>query len=108
MSMKIGMEILQGIIYKRRIMGDPIYGPSYIYGDTISFILNTQHPESTLKKRRNYICYHDVRESVAICYYLTRHIGTNNNCADLSTKVFYCGKRKFHVSNLLYIIYDDM
>ena len=38
---------------------------------------------------------------------LTGHVSTNKNCADLSTKVFYGGKRSFRVSNLLYDIYDD-
>ena len=39
---------------------------------------------------------------------LTGHVGTNKNCDDLATKVFYCVKRRFHVSNLLYDIYDDL
>ena len=39
---------------------------------------------------------------------LTKHVGTNDNCADLATNVLYGGKRRFHVSNLLYGIYDDL
>ena len=38
---------------------------------------------------------------------LVGKIGTDKNCADLATKVLYGGKRKFHVSNLLYDIYDE-
>ena len=39
---------------------------------------------------------------------LTGHVGTKKHCLDLATKVLYDRKRKFHVSNLLYYIYDDM
>ena len=71
-------------------------------------IQNTQRPEYILKNKSNSICYHNVCKSVAVCGYLTGHVGTNDNCADLATKVLYGGKRGFHVSNLLYEIYDDM
>ena len=60
MSMKIFMETLQWIIYNLRIMGVPIYGPSYICGNNMSAIHNTQRPENNLKKKINYICYHEV------------------------------------------------
>ena len=39
---------------------------------------------------------------------LTVHVGTNKNCAELSTKLLYGGKRKFRVLNFLYDIYDDL
>jgi len=46
-------------------VGFAISGPTYIYGDNMSLINNTQRPESTLKKKKsNAICYHAVRESV--------------------------------------------
>ena len=71
-------------------------------------IYNTQHPESTLKKTSNSVFYHTVRESVLMGDSLNGHVETNKNCADLATKVLYGGKRKFHVSKLLYDIYDDL
>ena len=78
-------------------MGVPIYGPSYIYGDTMSVIHNTQFTESKLKNNRNSICYRATSESVAMEEYLTRYVGTKEHCADLSNNVLYGGKRKFHV-----------
>ena len=39
---------------------------------------------------------------------LTGHVGTNKRCADLATNVLYGGKHRFHVSKLLYNIYDDL
>jgi hypothetical protein len=41
-AMKQGMEALQGLRYKLRMMGVQINGPSYIYGDNMSVIHNTQ------------------------------------------------------------------
>ena len=106
--MKIVMETLQGIRYKLSITGVPTSGPSYIYRDNMSVIHNTQRPDSNLKMKSNYICYHSVRESVAMRDYLIGNVGTNKICADLAIKVFNDGKRRFHVSNLLYDIYDDL
>jgi hypothetical protein len=52
---KIGMESLRGLRYKLGMMGVGISGPSYIYGDKMSVIHNTQRPESMLKKKSNSI-----------------------------------------------------
>ena len=48
------------------MMGVPIEGPIHMYGDNMSTIHNTQCPESQLKKKPNSICYHAVREAVAM------------------------------------------
>jgi hypothetical protein len=73
------------------MMGVPIKGPSYIYGDNMLVIHNTQRPESTPKKKANQICFHAVRESVAMGEILTGYISTNNNPADLATKIIAGG-----------------
>ncbi len=52
-AMKNGMETLRGVRYKLRMMGIPIDGPAYVYGDNMSVIHNTQRPESILKKKSN-------------------------------------------------------
>jgi ABC-type thiamine transport system ATPase subunit len=88
-------------------MGVGISGPSYIYGDNMSVIHNTQRPESMLKKKSNSICYQTVGESVAMGESLTGHIGTNENVGNLATKVLYGQKRQYMVSRLVYNIYDN-
>ncbi|KAL7425539.1 hypothetical protein ACHAXH_000044 [Discostella pseudostelligera] len=88
-AMKHGMEKLRGLRYKLRMMGVPISGPSYIFGDNMSVIHNTQRPESVLKKKNNSICYHAIPESVAMGECKTGHIKTEDNLADLLTKVLY-------------------
>ena len=86
-------------------MGLPIEGPTHMYGDNMSTIHSTQHPESQLKKKFNSICCHAVREAVAGGELLT----TDENCnpADLLTKVVGQGqKRKNLVQMYLYDIHD--
>ena len=42
MAMKNSMETMRGLCYKLQIMGVPLSGPSFIYGDSMSVIHNTQ------------------------------------------------------------------
>ena len=106
-ALKHGMERLCGLRYKLRMMGVSISGPSYIYGDNMSVIHNTQRAESTLKKKSHSLCYHAACESIAMGESLTGHIATDENVADLLTKVLYGQKRKRIVGEILYDIYDD-
>ena len=101
--MKIGMETLQGLQYKLCMMGAPILGLSLIYGDNMSVIHNTQRPDSTLKKKLNSICYHAIRESVAMKESLAGHVPSVDNPSDICTKVFQGeAKRKHLIGKVLY------
>ena len=104
MAMKIGIETVRGIRYKLRMMGVPLDGPTFVYGDNMSVIHNTQRPESTLKKKSNSICYHAVRESVAMGESLTGHVSTHENPADLTTKILPGGRKRDHLTSL--VLYD--
>ena len=89
------------------MMGVPISGPTYIFGDNISVVHNSQQPDSTLKKKSNSICYHAVREAVAMGECLVGHIASGENPADLATKIIPGGAKREHlVSMLLYDLYD--
>ena len=50
-DMKTGVEELRGVRYKLRIMGVPLTGPTYVYGDNMSVIYNTSRPESTRRRK---------------------------------------------------------
>ena len=105
--MKQAMEVLRVLRYKLRMMGVPIEGPTHMYGDNMSTIHNTQCHESQLKKKSNSICYHALREAVAMRELLTGHIKTDENPADILTKVVAAGiKRKNLVQMYLYDIHD--
>jgi hypothetical protein len=49
-AMKNGIETVRGLRYKLWMMGVPLSGRCYVYGDNMSVIHNTQRPESMLKK----------------------------------------------------------
>ena len=104
MAMKNSMETLQGLRYKLRMMGVPLSGTSFIYGDNMSVIHNTQRPESMLRKKSNSICYHAVRESVAMGESLTAHVSTHHNPADICTKFLSGGKKRDFITSL--VLYD--
>ena len=68
------------------MMGVPIEGPTHMYGDNMSTIHKTQCSESQVKKKSNSICYHAVKEAVAMGELLTGHVKTDENPADILTK----------------------
>ena len=105
-AMKFGIEKLRALRYKLRMMGVPISGASYVYGDNLSVVTNAQKPESQLRKKNNAICYHAVRESVAMGECLVTHVRTQDNLADVLTKVLFGGKRRDLVGRILYDIFD--
>ena len=105
-AMKQGVEALRGIRLKQRMMGVKIDGPTYVYDDNMSFIHNTSKPESVLKKKSNSVCYHFVREAVAMREFLTTHVPTARNWADLLTNVLCGKKRQELVQGVLFEIYD--
>jgi len=86
-------------------MGVPLSGPSFIYGaDNMSVIHNTQRPESMLRKKSNSICYHAVRESVAMGESLTGPISTHEIPANVATKDLPGGQKRDSLCGK--VIYD--
>ncbi len=104
-AMKHGIKNLRGISYKLHMMGIPMKGASYVYGNNMSVVTNTSRPESTLKKKSNSICYHAVHEDVAMGETLVAHIPTKKNLADLFTKVLYGQARRFLVSRTIWYVF---
>ena len=41
-AMKHGIEMMRSVSYKLRMMGVLVQGPSYVYGDNMPMIHNTQ------------------------------------------------------------------
>ena len=105
-AMKQCCEYIRGLRYKLRMMGIPVEGPTYIYGDNQSVLANTTIPDSTLKKKSQSIAYHFVCEGVASDEWRTSYVNTHDNEADLLTKKIPHGeKRKSFVCNLLHHIF---
>ena len=107
-AMKTMIEALRGLRYKLRMMGVPIDGPSYVRGDNEAVIKSTLAPDSTLKKKNNAIAYHYCRESVAMDETRTCYVHTDDNEADILTKVLPQGpKRTKFIQQLLWDVEDD-
>ena len=72
----------------------------------MSTIHNTQHPESQHKKKSNSICYHAVREAVAMGEMLTGHVKTDENPADILTKAVSGGQKRKNLVQMYLLLYD--
>jgi hypothetical protein len=106
-AMKHGIKALRRLQYKLCMMGVPLTGPAFIYGDNKSQVTNSTVPELTLKKKSHSICYHAIRESVAMVKSRITHFGTSENLSDPLTKMTFGAKRRRLLGNVLYDIYDD-
>ena len=105
-AMKQCCEYIRGLRYKLRMMGIPIIGHTYVYGDNQSVLFNTTIPDSTLKKKSQSIAYHFIREGVARNEWRTAYVNTNENEADLLTKVLPSSeKRRNFVRRVLHHIF---
>ena len=93
-AMKQCCEYLRGLRYKLRMMGIPVEGPAYIFGDNKSVLANSSKPDSVLKKKSNSIAYHYVREGSATDEWRITYIPTGDNVADLLTKPLGGGEKR--------------
>jgi hypothetical protein len=91
------------------MMGIPVEGPSYVYCDNNSVVMNSTSPASTLKKKSNSIPYHAVRWFVAADEQRVAHIASKNNVSDIMTKPLPGGaKRDLLVSRVLHDIVHEV
>jgi hypothetical protein len=82
-------------------MGVTLSGPTFVYGDNMPVVHNTQRPESVPKKKSNSLWYHMVRESVAMGESISGHVPSVDNPADICTKVVAGGQKRNHLICLL-------
>jgi hypothetical protein len=95
------IETFRGIRHKLRMMGVTLSGPTFVYGDNMSVVHNTQRPEYVLNNKSNSICYHAVRESAAMGESIIGHVPSVENPADICTKVVPGGQKWNHLIRLL-------
>lgn len=93
-AMKEATEYIRALRYKLRMMGIPVEGPAYVFGDNQSVLANTTNPGSVLKKKCTAVAYHVVREGVARGEWITAYINTHLNIADLLTKPMTAGEKR--------------
>ena len=95
-------EQILDLRYSLRMMGIPLDGPSWLFGDNSSVITSSTIPHSTLNKRHNALSYHRVRESIAakIIYFI--HVSGIHNPSDVLTKFLGYAKLKYLIRPLLF------
>jgi hypothetical protein len=64
-ALKFAAEMNDALLYKLRMFGIDIEGPTSGFCDNNSVVQNVSNPESMLGKKHNAIAYHKVRECVA-------------------------------------------
>ena len=85
--MKNTVDLVIALIYKLRMFGVPIDGPTDIFCDNEAVHKNASTPESVLRKKHHSVAYHKCREAVAsgICRISKEDIETN--LSDIFNKV---------------------
>ena len=101
-AMRQGIDLVEALRYKLRMMGVPLDGSTKIYGDNDGLVKTTTRPESTLKKKHNAINYHRIREAQAAGHVAIAWIDGNDNLADAFTKVTVGQRRRYLYSKILY------
>jgi len=86
MAMRIGIEQIIELRYMLRMLGVPVVGPSWAFGDNMSVVMSSTIPSSTLKKRWNALSYHRVREAISAGIVNVVHLPGDENPADILTK----------------------
>ncbi|CAJ1957345.1 unnamed protein product [Cylindrotheca closterium] len=86
-ALKTGVELLEGLRFKLRMMGVPIQGYFYSCVDNMSVVKNSSVPESQLKKKSNAVAYHYNCSRCAIDILQIEWIISAENLADVLTKI---------------------
>jgi hypothetical protein len=68
------------------MMGIPLDGPAWMFGDNQSVLTSSTLPHSSLNKRHNALAYHRVREAVAAKVMYFQHVSGKINVSDIFTK----------------------
>ena len=83
---RIGVDLVDGLLYKIQMMGVPLDGPVNMFIDNESVTKNSTVPESMCKKKHISVAYHRMREAVAAGWLRIAHIKGVHNLADILTK----------------------
>jgi hypothetical protein len=72
--------------YTLRMMGIPLNGPNWMFGDNESVITSSTIPHSTLNKHHNALSYHVVHECIAAKVFCLLQVLGKLNLNDMLTK----------------------
>jgi len=84
---RIAVEQIIDLRYTLRMMGVPIYGKAWLFGDNKGVVQSSTIPHSKLSKRWCALSYHRVREAIAADYIVFLHMEGKKNPSDVLTKL---------------------
>ncbi len=90
---RLATEQIMDLWYTLRMLGVPLDGKAYMFGDNESVLTSSTIPHSSLNKRHNALSYHRVREAIASDVLWFFYIKDVDNPADVLTK--FCGHAVF-------------
>jgi hypothetical protein len=102
MAARQAVEQIIDLRYTLRMLGVPLDGPSWMFGDNKSVVTSSTLPHSTLSKRWNALSYHRIREAIAAGYIRYEHIPGVDNVADFLTKALVHAKARIFLDPLLF------
>jgi hypothetical protein len=101
-ALKTAIDHIDGLRYKLRMFGIPINGPTSVFCDNESVVINATHCESPLRRKHTSIAYHRCREAQAAKYVQIGYQQGRNNPADLLTKLLSGPRMRALLRRLFY------
>lgn len=95
-------EQIMDLRYTLRMLGVPLDGPAWMFGDNKSVEVSSNLPHSSLSKRHNALAFHRVREAIAAGVLHFVHIPGVSNPADVLTKFLAHASAMKHLKELLF------
>ena len=83
---RIAVDQIIDLRYSLRMLGVPLTGPSWMFGDNLSVVNSSTMPNGKLQRRNNILNYHRVREAQAAGIVNFVHMNGKDNPADICTK----------------------
>jgi hypothetical protein len=102
------VEQIMDLRYTLRMLGVPILGASWLFGDNKGVVQSSTIPHSKLAKRWNALSYHRVREAISARFIIFLHIDGKKNPSDLLTKNLNYLSMKDFVNPLLCFMGDTL
>jgi hypothetical protein len=102
MATRQAVEQIMDLRYTLRMLGVPLDGPAWLFGDNRSVVTSSTLPHSTLNKRWNALSYHRVREAIAAGIIRYEFCAGNQNSADPLTKSLPHSVARAHFDPLLF------
>ena len=102
MAARQATEQIVNMRYMLCMLGIPIDGPSWLFGDNKSVITSSTIPHSTFGKCWNALSYHHFREAIAAGIVRFHYIPTDENPSDVLMKALPHFKARVHVEPLLF------